>query len=106
MRKAALASNPSMTIREEGGNWTIITKTIVRSFELNFRLGEEFEELTTDGRKCKTMVIIDGDKLITTQKALKPGEMDVSAVRHFTDSGLRMTMTCKGVTSTQEYKRD
>eukprot|EP00091_Calanus_sinicus_P016872 TRINITY_DN364_c0_g1_i1.p1 TRINITY_DN364_c0_g1~~TRINITY_DN364_c0_g1_i1.p1 ORF type:complete len:135 (-),score=67.83 TRINITY_DN364_c0_g1_i1:119-523(-) len=106
LRKAALASTPVMTISEAGGKWTMITKTTVKSIELNFKLGEEFEEETTDGRKCKTTVTMDGNKLITTQKAMKAGEKDVVAVREFNDGGLTMTMTCDGVTSTQTYKRD
>eukprot|EP00092_Neocalanus_flemingeri_P003801 GFUD01004094.1.p1 GENE.GFUD01004094.1~~GFUD01004094.1.p1 ORF type:complete len:135 (-),score=49.52 GFUD01004094.1:94-498(-) len=106
LRKAAMASTPVMTISETGGNWTMITKTTVKSIELNFRLGEEFEEDTTDGRKCKTTVTMDGNKLITTQKATKAGEKDVVAVRDFNDGGLTMTMTADGVTCTQVYKRD
>ena len=80
LRKAALASTPVMTISEAGGKWTMITKTTVKSIELNFKLGEEFEEDTTDGRKCKTTVTMDGNKLITNQKAVKAGEKDVVAV--------------------------
>ena len=38
LRKAALASTPVMTITEEGGNWTMVTKTTVKSIELKFRL--------------------------------------------------------------------
>merc|ERR1712098_34575 len=51
LRKAALASTPTMTITNDGGNWTMCTKTTMKSVELKFKLGEEFEEETTDGRK-------------------------------------------------------
>ena len=44
-----------------------------------FRLGEEFEEETTDGRKCKTTVTMDGNKLVTSQKA-QGGGKDALAV--------------------------
>ena len=68
LRKAALASSPVMTITEEGGKWTMITKvtsfpvthdivlyillqqTTMKSIELRFELGKEFDEETTDGR--------------------------------------------------------
>merc|ERR1712029_1285144 len=76
LRKAALASTPTMTITNDGGNWTMCTKTTMKSVELKFKLGEEFEEETT-GRKCKTTVTMEGDnKLITRQKAVKAGEKD------------------------------
>merc|ERR1712179_137872 len=71
LRKAALASTPVMIIKEDGGQWTMITKTTVKSIELKFRLGEEFEEDTTDGRHCKTVVTLEGNKMTTNQKATK-----------------------------------
>ena len=44
-----------------------------------FRLGEEFDEETTDGRKCKTTVTMYGNKLVTNQKA-QGGGKDALAV--------------------------
>merc|ERR1712212_155907 len=106
LRKAAMASTPVMTIAEEGGNWTMITKTTVKSIELRFRLGEEFEETTTDGRKCKTTVSLAGNKMTTSQKATKAGEKDVTVVRSFDDGGITVTLTCEDVVCTQKYSRD
>ena len=81
LRKAAMASTPVMSITEAGGNWTMSTKTTMKSIELKFKLGEEFEEETTDGRKCKTTVTMEGDnKMVTKQKAIKAGEKDATAV--------------------------
>ena len=70
-----------------------------------YRLGEEFDEETTYGRKFKTTVTMDGNKLITNQKAEKEGEKDVLVVREFTEEGLTMKMTADGVTASQEYKK-
>merc|ERR1711887_216984 len=96
LRKAAMASTPVMTITEAGGNWTMVTKTSMKSIELRFRLGEEFEEDTTDGRHCKTTVTLEGNTMTTRQKATKTGEKDVVAVREFTDEGINLTLTCEG----------
>merc|ERR1712154_369788 len=106
LRKAAMASTPVMTIAEEGGNWTMITKTTVKSIELRFRLGEEFEEDTTDGRHCKTVVTLEGNTMTTTQNATKAGEKNVVVVRELNDDGLTYKATCDGVTSIQKFKRD
>lgn len=107
LRKAAMASTPVMTITESGGQWTMTTKTTMKSIELKFRLGEEFDETTTDGRTVKTTVVKEGDnKLITTQKAVKAGEKDVVAVREFNADGLIMTTTVGSVSSKQVFKRD
>merc|ERR1712037_604162 len=77
LRKAAMASTP------------------VKSIELRFRLGEEFEETTTDGRKCKTTVSLAGNQMTTSQKATKSGEKDVTVVRSFDDAGITVTLTCE-----------
>merc|ERR1711875_53158 len=106
LRKAAMASTPVMTITESGGKWQMITKTTVKSIEINFEIGKEFEEDTTDGRHCKTIVTLDGNKMTTTQKATTSGEKDVTVVREFNDSGLTYTATCAGVSTVQKYKRD
>merc|ERR1739841_238357 len=106
LRKAALASTPVMTISEDGGNWTMVTKTSMKSIELKFRLGEEFEEDTTDGRHCKTTVTLEGNKMTTTQKATKKGEKDVVVVREFAGDTITYKATCDGVTSTEKFKRD
>lgn len=106
LRKAATASTPVMEITESDGNWSMKTSTSMKSMELKFKLGVPFEEETSDGRKCETTVTMDGNKLITSQKALKKGEKDVTAVREFFDDKLIMTMTVDGVSSVQEYKRD
>merc|ERR1711910_91229 len=105
LRKAAMASTPVMTISESGGDWTMTTKTTMKSIELKFRLGEPFDETTTDGRSVTTTVTQDGDKLVTKQVG-KDGSKDVTAVRQFTDEGLTLTMTCGDVSSKQVYKRN
>merc|ERR550519_2321299 len=79
LRKAAMASTPVMT-----------TKTSMKSIELKFRLGEEFEEDTTDGRHCKTTVTLEGNTMTTKQKATKGGQKDV---QEFTDDGISLTMS-------------
>merc|ERR1712126_2227 len=70
------------------------------------QLGEEFEEDTTDGRHCKTVVTLEGNTMTTTQNATKAGEKNVVVVREFNDEGLTYKATCDGVTSTQKFKRD
>merc|ERR1711970_396739 len=71
LRKAAMASSPVMTISETGGNWTVLTKTTAKTTEVKFRMGEEFDEVSADGRTCKTLVVLDGDTMTSKQKAQK-----------------------------------
>merc|ERR1711872_847248 len=106
LRKAATASTPVMEISETDGNWIMKTSTTMKAMELKFKLGVPFEEETTDGRKCETTVTMEGNKLITMQKALKNGQKDVKAVREFTDDKVTMSTTVDGVTAVQVFKRE
>ncbi|MEQ2161577.1 Cellular retinoic acid-binding protein 1 [Xenoophorus captivus] len=55
LRKVAVAaaSTPQVEIRQDGEQFYIKTSTSVRTTEINFRIGEEFNEETVDGRKVK-----------------------------------------------------
>lgn len=55
LRKMAVAaaSKPHVEIRQSGERFRIKTSTTVRTTEIDFAIGEEFDEETVDGRKCK-----------------------------------------------------
>lgn len=63
LRKVAVAaaSNPHVEIRQDGEKFYIKTSTSVRTTEINFHIGEEFDEETVDGRKCKVTSLLDPD---------------------------------------------
>merc|ERR1719300_1451210 len=107
LRKAATASPPVMTVSEENGEWTIKTSTMLKSMELKFKLGEEFEEKTPDGREVKAVVTQEGDKLITVQTAKKEGEKSTKSTREFFDDKCIVTIEITGtdVVCTQTFTR-
>merc|ERR1711970_1473578 len=43
LRKGATISNPEMEVTEDAGVWTIKTSTTLKSMELKFKVGEEFD---------------------------------------------------------------
>ena len=49
----AAASKPHVEIKQNDEHFYIKTSTTVRTTEVNFLIGEEFNEETVDGRKCK-----------------------------------------------------
>merc|ERR1712008_234315 len=81
LRKAATVSTPVMEVSEEGGAWTIKTSTTLKTMELKFKLGEQFDETTPDGREVTAVVNLDGGKIVTVQKAKKDGEKSTKSVR-------------------------
>merc|ERR1712018_695530 len=64
LRKAATVSTPVMEVSEEAGVWTIKTSKTLKSMELKFKVGEEFDETTADGREVTALVTHEGDKFI------------------------------------------
>merc|ERR1711915_169720 len=80
LRKAATASTPVVEISEEGGVWNIKQSTTLKTMELKFKLGEEFDETTPDGRDVTAVVNLEGGNIVTVQKAKKEGQKSTKSV--------------------------
>ena len=108
LRKAATVSSPFMEVAKDGDVWTIKTSTSLKSMELKFEIGKEFEETTADGREVTACVSLDGNKLVTVQKAKKAGEKSTKSIREFNGDEVVQTMTIDGVDDlvcVQKFKR-
>lgn len=53
MRKMGNAATPTVEITKDGDTYTMKTTTTFKTTEIKFKLGEEFEETTADGRVVK-----------------------------------------------------
>ena len=85
------------------GNLTLKKNTYE---ELSFELGVPFEEISTDGRKCKTIITMEGGStLVTDQVATEIGNKSVKAIRDFTEEGMYVQMICEDVISRQFFRR-
>ena len=58
-----------MTISCEGETWTIFTSTTLKNMTKVFKLGEEFDEKTTDMRDVRTLAVFEEGKIVTLEKA-------------------------------------
>ena len=104
------ASAPAMIVSPpvmEKGEWTIETSDRLTWMKLKFKLGEEFEEKTPDGREVKAVVTQEGDKLITVQTAKKEGQKSTKMTREFFDDKCVVTIEITGsdVVCTQTFTR-
>eukprot|EP00092_Neocalanus_flemingeri_P027502 GFUD01029835.1.p1 GENE.GFUD01029835.1~~GFUD01029835.1.p1 ORF type:complete len:138 (+),score=39.92 GFUD01029835.1:16-429(+) len=108
VRKAATISTPVMEVSEAGGTWSLKTSTTLKNMELKFKLGEEFDETTPDGRETKAVVTFDDGKIVTVQKAKKAGQKSTSSVREMTGPNqMQMLYMIEGspVVCKQTFKR-
>lgn len=55
-RKVGNITKPTTIISVDGDNVCVKTQSAIKNTELNFKLGEEFEETTADDRKVKVRV--------------------------------------------------
>ncbi|CAL4239288.1 unnamed protein product, partial [Meganyctiphanes norvegica] len=105
-RKLAVAQTPTVEITLDGDTYTIKQTTTVKTTEIKFKLGEEFDETTADGRLVKSTVTLDGSTLKQNQIGDKEKkEKDMTCDRVFSDDD--MTMTCKvdDIVCKRVYKR-
>ncbi|KAK8398747.1 hypothetical protein O3P69_004088 [Scylla paramamosain] len=71
-----------------------------------FKLGEEFEETTADGRTVKSTITLDGNKLIHNQVGDKEKkEKDSVLTREFTDTEMLMECKVDDIVCKRVYKR-
>lgn len=76
LRKVAVAaaSNPHVEIRQDGDKFYIKTSTTVRTTEINFNIGEEYDEETVDGRKCKSLTTWVSENKMSCSQTLVDGD--------------------------------
>lgn len=102
LRKTAGALKPDIVFSIDGDTWKLRSESTFKNTEIVFKLGEEFDETTADGRKVKTTMTLEGDnKLIHKQK----GDPDSTLTRTIEGDTLTMTLEAKGVKSTRVYKK-
>jgi len=92
---------PSQEISVADGQWSIKTVSTFKSSELKFKLGEQFDETTPDGRNVKMTFTTEGNKLLQKEE----GETPTSTCREFDKDSFVMTLKAKDVTCTRVYKR-
>lgn len=84
LRKMGNSVSPSVELKKEGDVYTFTTSSTFKTSTISFKLGEEFDEETLDGRKVKSVCSLEGNTLTQEQKGDKPSTI----VREFTDTEL------------------
>jgi len=104
-RKAAANIKPTVTIENNGDKWTIKMKSTLKSSEISFTDGVEFDETTLDGRQAKSTVKSEGaDKLVHIQRD-QSGKLVTTIVREVVGDKLVQTLTAGDVVCTRTFKR-
>lgn len=101
-RKVAGMAKPNMIISVNGDLVTIRSESTFKNTEISFKLGVEFDEITADDRKVKSIITLDGGALVQVQK----WDGKSTTIKRKRD-GDKLVVECvmKGVTSTRVYER-
>jgi len=102
-RKIAATLKTNYVISDEkDGTYNLRLESTFKNVDMKFKLNEEFDETTSDGRKCKTTMILEGKTLTQDQK----GDVPSIITREITDNdSLVCICTANGVVCTRVYKR-
>ncbi|KAG7316230.1 hypothetical protein KOW79_019771 [Hemibagrus wyckioides] len=77
-------------------------EAINRTFTLTFKLGEEFDESTIDFRVCKSVLNLEGGKLIHLQKW---DGKEATTISEIQDGKLIITFILGDIVSVRTYER-
>lgn len=93
-RKAGNLATPVVELtKADDGKFSLSSNSTFKNTAFSFKLGEEFDEETPDGRKVKSVVVQEGNKLVHTQTEKKSSGDQVSViVREFQPD--QLTMVC------------
>uniref|UniRef100_A0A8D0HE46 Cellular retinoic acid binding protein 1 n=1 Tax=Sphenodon punctatus TaxID=8508 RepID=A0A8D0HE46_SPHPU len=109
LRKVAVAaaSKPHVEIRQDGDQFYIKTSTTVRTTEINFKVGESFEEETVDGRKCRSLATWENENKIYCKQTLIEGDGPKTYwTRELNNDELILTFGADDVVCTRIYVRE
>ncbi|XP_070150415.1 fatty acid binding protein isoform X1 [Polyergus mexicanus] len=99
-RKMGATVSPVVELTEKDGVYTLKTTSTFKNTEIKFKLDEEFDEDTVDGRKVKSVCTLEGNKLIQVQK----GDKDTTIEREFTPTEMKAIMKVDDIVCTRVYK--
>lgn len=84
LRQVGNSVYPTVELTKDGDEYTFSTSSTFKNTVIKFKEGEEFDEETLDGRKIKSVITFDGNKMVHDQK----GEKGHIIYREFTDADL------------------
>ncbi|MCJ8746305.1 hypothetical protein PDJAM_G00140430 [Pangasius djambal] len=99
-RQVGSMTKPTTIISIDGDVLTLKTVSTFKNTEIKFKLGEEFDETTADDRKVKSLMTLDGNKLVHIQKW---DGKETSLVREVDGNSLTLTLTLGDVVCTRSY---
>ncbi|XP_062302108.1 fatty acid-binding protein, heart [Osmerus eperlanus] len=101
-RQVGGMTKPTTVIEVVGDVVTLKTQSTFKNTEISFKMGEEFDETTADDRKVKSLITLDGGKMVHVQKW---DGKETTLVREVSGNALTLTLTLGDVVCTRSYEK-
>jgi len=106
LRTFAKTATPTVNISQDGDKWKIETVTTMKKSLIEFKMGEEFTEKRLDGNEVKSVMNMEGDKMVQKQFADEAKKLkEVLITRWIEDNILKVKAEVNNVVSTREYTK-
>lgn len=100
-RSLAQIAQPSIELnRLDDGRYTLTTNTVFNQIVTKFRLDEEFDDESPDGREVRSMFVQDKNLLLHIER----GDKTLYVLHEFSADEVRVTLTVDRVSSVRIYK--
>lgn len=96
LRKIGSTTKPNVKLEEVDGEWVMTTSSAIKTHVIKFKLDQEFNEETLDGRKVLTTMSIDNGKLVQVQKDTKNNNVSCTIIREISGDGIMKTTAKAG----------
>merc|ERR1712168_886430 len=70
-RKVAAMANPTIEIKRSGEDWSLYYKTKFLSNNVNFKIGQQFEEKNPAGKVVKVLATYEDNRLVLVSQTEK-----------------------------------
>jgi len=105
-RKLGNKSKPLVTITQDDGNdWTMKQESLVKTSEVKFTMGKQFEEITADGRKVMTTNKVIGPNKLLQEMLGTEGGKDSVCTREFMAEKMKCVCQVDDIVTTRWYTR-
>ncbi|CAM4585014.1 unnamed protein product [Lepidochelys kempii] len=110
MRKLGSLAKPTVIISADDDMLTIKTESPVKNTEISFKLGQEFEETTTDNRKTKLILLLCLSRVVTLDNGSmihvqKWDDKEITIKREVVDGNMVVECTMKYAICTRVYEK-
>ncbi|EHB06309.1 Fatty acid-binding protein 9 [Heterocephalus glaber] len=101
-QSSAGSAKVNVIISEDGDTVTIQTESIIKNTVISFTPGVVFDETTTDNRKVKSIITLDGGSMNHVQKWLGK---ETTIKRKIVDGKMVVEYTMNNIVSTRTYEK-